>query len=154
MTNELKHTVFRPSPNVWYLIGYFSFFLFCFRKQQRSNQKYVHCCVRHTSSSTIQRRAWRGFSLRSLLQLDRKINDIGSCNYDANHRSTDPSQGAHKIMHITLLLWTQKKKNTGGGKKRKSATWQQWFCLCVHFCSATPFFKSHELSILCCECDL
>ena len=30
VTNELKHTVFRPSPNVWYLIGYFSFFFVLF----------------------------------------------------------------------------------------------------------------------------
>lgn len=62
VTDELKHTSYQAVPKCLIPNWLFFFFvLFCFRKQQRSNPKYVHCCVRHTSSSTIQRRARRGF---------------------------------------------------------------------------------------------
>lgn len=106
MTDELKHTSYQAVPKCLIPNWLFFFFLFC--SVLENNKEAIQSMYTAVSAIqvAVQFKDVHGvaFLLRSLLQLDKKINDIGSRNYDANHRSTDPSQGAHKIMHITLLL--------------------------------------------------
>lgn len=115
------------------------------RKQQRSNQKYVHGFVCHRKSSTFQRRAWCGFSLwyGSLLQLYKKKKT-----YDTEIMLLITGTRRLCREHTKLcILYFCSAVDIKGILKTKSAAGQQCFCFCVCFCSATSF-RDHELPIL------
>lgn len=145
MTNEVRVIAYNDLAVIkfWYLIGYF------FSRKQRRNQKYVHCCVCHTNS-TIQRRAWCGCYViwiiaairqeRMTLLVAIMMLITGALGLCREHTKLC-------ILYFCSAVHIKKRIL----KKKISATWQQCFCFCVHFCSAT---QNHKLSILCCDGNL
>lgn len=126
----------------WYLIGYF------LKKTTKKQSKYVHCCGCYRDSSTVQRRAWCGFccdmdhccDLKKIYNSEMtllvaiKMLITGTLGHCREHTNLC-------IFFFFLSLLCTLNEYWG----EKSATWQQCFCFCIYFCSATRFPKSRTV---------